>query len=476
MALSATLPPHLREEAQRIEGVARGFGLDFFPVVFEMLDAKDVNAIAAYGGFPVRYPSWRFGMDFERLEKGRTFGLSKIYELVINNDPTYAYLVRTNSDMEQKLVMAHVFGHADFFRNNMWFQPTERNMLDQMANHGTRLRRLVDEHGQDKLDVFLDRCLSLDNLVDPFLPLAEHLQRKKQPLESRTLVERARAQLDAFLAPPRGAVPGTPGAAPAAAPTGAMRPARTLPTYDVLGFLLERAPLEPWQREVLRVVRSEAYYFMPQRMTKIMNEGWASFWHSRILTSGVLGADEIVDFADCHSGATAAAGGQLNPYKLGIELFRCAEERGYDLLRLRRAHNDASFIDELVDESFAAKNQLFVYGRNARTGRTEVLDRDWREIKEKLLQDLSWGGLPQIELVEDDHEGRGELLLIHRHDGRDLQLAHAGETLKNLARLWQRPVHLLTLEEGQGRKLTCDGHAIRSSDASVPGEKKSEAS
>ncbi|MBK7877937.1 MAG: SpoVR family protein [Planctomycetes bacterium] len=218
-------------------------------------------------------------------------------------------------------------------------------------------------------------------------------------------------------------------------------------------------------------MRTEAYYFMPQRMTKIMNEGWASFWHSRILTSGVLDESEIVDFADCHSGATASATGQLNPYKLGIDLYRHAEEKGYDLFRLRRAHNDTSFLDELVDEEFARTSQLFLYGKNARTGRTEVLDRDWREIKEKLLQDLAWGGLPQIELIDADHEGRGELLLLHKHDGRDLQLAHAADTLKNVARLWKKNVHLVTLEEGQGKQLTCDGETIKVSDAVVPGAK-----
>ena len=122
-----TLTPRLLEQALLTETVARSNGLDFFEVVFEMLDAKDVNAVAAYGGFSVRYPSWRFGMDFERLQKGYEYGLSKIYELVINNDPTYAYLVRSNSLMEQKLVMAHVFGHADFFKNNVWFAPTERH-------------------------------------------------------------------------------------------------------------------------------------------------------------------------------------------------------------------------------------------------------------------------------------------------------------------------------------------------------------
>ncbi|MBK7877936.1 MAG: SpoVR family protein [Planctomycetes bacterium] len=224
MALSSSLSPKLREEARRIEDVARSFGLDFFPTIFEMLDAKDVNAIAAYGGFPVRYPSWRFGMDYERLEKSRSFGLSKIYELVINNDPTYAYLVRTNSDMEQKLVMAHVFGHADFFKHNQWFVPTQRNMLDQMANHGTRLRRVVDERGADTVDVFLDRALSIDNLVDPYLPLAQHLQRRK--LEAEPASPRARA------AQPRALLTRARGRRARSGP-----PARALPTFDVLGFL-----------------------------------------------------------------------------------------------------------------------------------------------------------------------------------------------------------------------------------------------
>lgn len=464
MAGGRSLTPALCEQARAIEAVARARGLDFFDVVFEMLDAKDVNAVAAYGGFPVRYPSWRFGMEYERLEKGYRYGLSKIYELVINNDPTYAYLVRTNSDMEQKLVMAHVFGHADFFKHNVWFQPTERHMLDWMANQGTRLRRSIDELGQDKVEIFLDRALSLDNLVDPFLPLREHLQKKKAEPERSGPVDRARRSLEAmFDAAQSHADPPSASAAP------------RLPTYDVMGFLVDRASVEPWQREILRMVRAEAYYFMPQRMTKIMNEGWASLWHSRILTGGVLDPSEIIDFADCHSGATAAGAGQLNPYKLGIELYRYAEEKGLDIFRLRRIHNDASFIDEIVDEEFATQNELFVFGKNSRTGRTEVLDRSWLQVKEKLLQELAWGGLPQIELVDDDHEGRGELLLMHHHDGRDLQLGHAGETLKSLAHLWQRPVHLLTLEEGQGRRLTSDGKQVKASEAALDTGKQTEA-
>ena len=458
MAKSKTLPPALADQAGTIESVAREAGLDFFDVHFEMLDAKDVNAIASYGGFPVRYPSWRFGMEYERMEKGRKYGLARIYELVINNDPTVAYLVRTNSAVEQKLVMAHVFGHADFFRHNVWYAPTDRKMLDRMADHGTRLRGLIDDLGQDRVETFLDRALSIESLVDPFLPLASHLRLGRAGEAMPRNPAPARQTLDDVLDAP------------------ARRSASSrIPTYDVIGFLAERAPLADWQKEILGIVRAEAYYFAPQRMTRIMNEGWASFWHSRILTGGVLDASELVDFADCHSGATAAVPGQLNPYKLGIDLYRAAEEKGMDLFRLRRIHNDASFVDELVDEAFAAKSELFVYGRNGRTGRTEVLERSFREVKEKLLQELAWGGLPQIELAEEDFEGKGELLLVHHHDGRDLELSSAGETLKGIAELWGAPAHLSTQEEGQGRRLTSDGKQVKVAEVHAGAPAKAEA-
>ncbi len=428
------LPHELALQAQHIERIARAFGLDFHEVRFELLAASDVNGIAAYGGFPVRYPSWRFGMEFERLDKSYAWGLSKIYELVINNDPVVAYLVSSNSLSEQKLVMAHVFGHADFFKHNGWFAGTDRHMLDTMAAHATCIRRTVDRVGLETVERFIDLALSLENLLDPYLPLREHLRRTKDP-----------------------SVPATSAAQCVA------------PTHDVLGYLALHAPLEDWQREIVALVRAEAYYFQPQRMTKIMNEGWASFWHSRMLTHGVLDASEIVDFADCHSGATAQAPGRLNPYKLGIELFRWAEERGDDIFRLRRMHNDVSLIDELMDEHFIERQQMFVYGRNARSGKTEVLDRDWKKIKAKLLADLAWGGLPRIELVGVD--AKRELVLLHHHDGRDLQLAKAQDTLRRLAELWNGPVSLETTDEGRKKRLCLRDGAFSVEDLAKPDER-----
>src|SRR5881394_3308488 len=138
------LPGELETERRRIETFAREYGLDFYDVEFEVLDYDQLNEVASYGGFPTRYPHWRFGMEYEELSKSYSYGLSKIYELVINNDPCYAYLMRSNAMTEQKLVMAHVYGHCDFFKNNNWFSQTNRKMMDDMANHGNRIRRYMD--------------------------------------------------------------------------------------------------------------------------------------------------------------------------------------------------------------------------------------------------------------------------------------------------------------------------------------------
>src|SRR5438309_6343134 len=151
-SLNRVLPPELAKAALEIKAHAKGYGLDFWDVVFEILDYDELNEVAAYGGFPTRYPHWRFGMEFEGLAKGYEYGLSKIYEMVINNDPCYAYLLEGNSLVDQKMVMAHVFGHCDFFKNNFYFSQTNRRMIDGMANHSARIRKHVERFGIEKIE------------------------------------------------------------------------------------------------------------------------------------------------------------------------------------------------------------------------------------------------------------------------------------------------------------------------------------
>src|SRR5271156_6880240 len=154
----AALPAYLHDIQREVEAHGRSYGLDFWGIEYEILDYKKMQEVAAFGGFPVRYPHWRFGMEFEHLTKSHIYGLSKIYEMVINNEPAYAYLLEGNSLVDQKMVMAHVYGHVDFFKNNYCFRSSDldtggrtvdpvrrpsgydpnRRWIDKMANHGSR--------------------------------------------------------------------------------------------------------------------------------------------------------------------------------------------------------------------------------------------------------------------------------------------------------------------------------------------------
>src|SRR5262245_26572894 len=200
------LTPELQRIKDEIKGYAIEYGLDFFETFFELLDFDELNEVASYGGFPTRYPHWRFGMEYEELSKGYQYGLQKIYELVINNDPCYAYLMACNALVDQKLVIAHVYGHSDFFKNNMWFGQTDRKMMDRLANHGVKIRRFVEKHGFEKVESFLDVALSLENLIDihaPFIRRRPEVRsgddREADPVEVKKF--RSKDYMDSFINP-----------------------------------------------------------------------------------------------------------------------------------------------------------------------------------------------------------------------------------------------------------------------------------
>jgi stage V sporulation protein R len=501
MNKSTNLPAYLFDVQREIEGYARGYGLDFFETIFEVLDYKRMNEVAAYGGFPTRYPHWRFGMEYEGLSKGYEYGLSKIYEMVINNDPCYAYLLEGNSLVDQKMVMAHVFGHCDFFKNNYYFSKTNRRMIDGMANHAARIRKHVERQGIEKIEGFVDVCLSLDNLIDPHSPFmarrtppkpVDNSGKEEPPTEIPKF--RAKSYMDKFINPPDFVAQQK---NKIEKEKERVKRFPESPERDVLLFLIEHAPLERWERDVLEVVRDEAYYFSPQGMTKIMNEGWATYWHSLIMTQKALSASEIVDYADHASGVTASAPGQLNPYKLGVELYRHVEDRWnkgrfgkeweecndmaarrhWDrrlglgrrkIFEVRKLYNDVTFIDEFFTEEFCRENKFFSFGFNERSGNWEIESREFKKVKEKLLFRLTNFGQPFIYVEDGNFENRGELLLRHQHEGTDLKMDHARDTLMGLSRVWKRPVNLLTRVEGKGRLLRFDGRDHSEKGADYP--------
>src|ERR1700733_2808851 len=202
----APFPDELLAAKKQIREQAHSYGLDFFNVIFEMCDYEQINQIAAYGGFPQRYPHWRFGSEYEGLRKRHHYGLGRIYEMVINNDPCYAYLQESNQLVDQKLVIAHVYGHSDFFKNNLWFGQTNRKMMDEMANHSTRIRRHIEKQGHDAVEKFLDICLSMEDLIDPhsmFLNRGPLEQKpEEQPRQEHVSKFKAKDYLDRWINPP----------------------------------------------------------------------------------------------------------------------------------------------------------------------------------------------------------------------------------------------------------------------------------
>jgi stage V sporulation protein R len=301
---NTNLPPDLRALKEEIEGYARNYGLDFYETIFEVIDADDLNEIAAYGGFPTRYPHWSFGMAYEELRKGYDYGLSKIYEMVINNDPCYAYLMRSNHTVDQKLVMAHVFGHCDFFKNNSYFGHTNRKMMDEMANHGARVRRYAEKYGEDEVETFMDKCMSIDDLID----VHSTAIRRREPVSRydfapepdsddalRATRFKSKDYMDDYINPR--AVLKAEEDERRKLKEQASRSFPEHPEKDVLLFLIEHAPLKGWQRDVLEIVRDEAYYFAPQGQTKIINEGWACADFNTLIytSSGLLRLGELVE-------------------------------------------------------------------------------------------------------------------------------------------------------------------------------------
>jgi len=484
--IGTSIPSYLVKAKEDIKKIAISYGLDFFETIFEYIDYKQVNEVASYGGFPTRYPHWRFGMEYARMSKSYEYGLHKIYEMVINNDPCYAYLLRSNSIVDQKLVIAHVYAHCDFFKNNLYFSNTNRKMIDEVANHGIRISRYIDSLGIDVVERFIDACLSLDNLIDYQASKIKMNTNEGYKVEDDEFIVhkiKSKEYMDKYINPKSFLD------AQKNKVEESKRQVKKIPhkpERDILLFLLEYAPLDNWQKDILSIIREEAYYFAPQGQTKIMNEGWASYWHSKIMTQKVLRDSEIIDFADHHSGTVAMAPGQMNPYKIGLELFKDIEERwnkgqfgkdyeecddikiknawdkninlGRDkIFEVRKIYNDVNFLDTFLTREFCEKFKLFTFDVNKKTNNWEISSRDFNKIKQKLLFQLTNFGQPFIFVEDANYNNKGELLLEHRHEGVDIKLSETRKVLENLNFIWNRPVNLSTVYKEKASIFVFDG-------------------
>lgn len=453
--------------ANDIAQVARGMGLDFYPVNFEIVPAETLYTFGAYG-MPVRFTHWSFGKAFYKMKTQYDLNLSRIYELVINTNPAYAFLLEGNRLTQNKLVIGHVYAHVDFFKNNRYFLRTPKDMVERMAAHADKLRDYESQYGRELVERTLDAVLAIQEHVDYRYHIGTKDKMKNVP--NINIPSRDGGHVCSGNA---SATAGNHSCGGACAKKEnskvefQKRIKRTsLPYEDLWGDLLERecicipqpeyedlllyimkfAPgLEEWQRDIVSIVREESLYFYPQIETKIINEGWATFWHARIMHELDLTDAESLEFALMHSQVVQPSRMGLNPYYLGVKIWESLAKVKSDdeLFEIRETENDLSFIRNHLNRDLVEELNLFNFRKVG--AHWQVTANEWEKVRDNLVQQLTNGGHPRIVVVEGDYEGKGSLYLKHRHEGIDLDITYLEKTLTLVQFLWGKAVALETV-------------------------------
>lgn len=457
----------LEEALEKISEKAKEYGLDFYDMYFEICPADIIYTFGAYG-MPTRFSHWTFGKAYHKMKTQYDYNLGRIYEMVINSNPCYAFLLEGNSPIQNKLVMAHVLGHCDFFKNNAYFKNTSRDMVESMAAAADRFRGYEFKYGHAKVESFIDAVISIQEHVEPRLLIKEKKpekeQEKKKGCHSRlpetpyddlwSLDEAHKCDCDSCEQTKR---------FPSA------------PEKDLMMFIVQHSKeLEDWQRDVMSVIRQEMLYFWPQMETKIMNEGWASYWHLRIMREIDLDESEAIEFAKMHSGIIQTSRTRLNPYTLGLKIFEDIEKRWdtptpeekekygrtggegkQKIFEVRATENDISFLRNYLTKELVEEMDMYLYKKIGYDWK--IVDKDWEKVRDGLVTSLTNCGYPYIDVHDGDFNKRGELFLKHNFEGTELDVFYVEKTLPHVHTLWGRPVHLETVLDHKPVLFTYNG-------------------
>ncbi|KPU46106.1 SpoVR family protein [Oxobacter pfennigii] len=404
---------------ETIEGAAKDFGLLFYPQEFEIIGHKEMIGYEAYVGMPSRYPHWSFGKSFERTESLYKYNLTGLpYEMVINSDPCLAYLMKDNTLLLQILTIAHVYGHNDFFKNNRLFKEGTRASytLEMFKNNAGMVREYINDPsiGYDEVEKVLNAAHAVRFQVNRVVGIAKmpHPGVKNEASED-----------------------------------------------DLMGFIMAYGNLTEWQKNILNVVRKETLYFIPQIETKIMNEGWASYWHYKILNMLNLPNSLHIEFIKRHNDVIRPAMGRINPYHLGFEMYKDIEKRyGIEkIFEIRMLERDDSFIRRYLTKDLCHDLNLFQYIKEDDDYFVDEISDDsgWQKIRNTLCSNSGMGMMPDIK-VDSISKHNNALVLNHIHEGRDLNSAYTEATLKHIYDLWGYPIQLNTKLKHKNIQYFCD--------------------
>lgn len=390
---------------KQIEELAYEEGLSFYPQIFNLVSNEDMTAYEVYSGMSFRYPHWSFGKAYERKKVLNRYNIGGItYELVINTNPCIAYLVKGNTLLMQILNMAHVLGHNDFFKNNRLFTSgtDADSALEMFRNHAERIRGYISDSkiGYEKVERVIDAAHAI------------RFQIGKTPL--------------------------------------------SMPDCDLLTFIVNHGRLEDWQKDILNIIKEETIYFIPQIETKIINEGWACYWHRVLLNKLKMPQELKFEFFVRHNQVVRPYEEYINPYYLGVKIFEFIE-KSYSrrkIFEVRAIERDESFIRRYLTKELIRELKLYEYKKQGNEYVvTQIADEEgWKKIRDTIAQSVGMGAVPCV-LAADCIKKDNTLILEHVYDGRELEQNYAAETLKHIADLWGGKVILNTVSDGKKKTI-----------------------
>lgn len=418
---------------EKIIEVALDMGLDWHPIDYEIIDYQEMLGAMAYVGLPTHYRHWSYGKEYERTHTLYNMGQTGLpYEMIINSNPSIAYLMRENALYIHLLTMAHCVGHSDFFKQNRMFADTNPdNIIDTFKSSAKYVRKLIEDPsiGIDKVEKILDAAHSIKYQV-PRFPGIKYKTRAEQ-IE----LERGKMQKNDKYQPNLNRLP-------------------LSPEYNVLRFVAEHSKhLEEWERNLILIVEENSKYFIPQALTKVMNEGWACTIHYKIINELSLPDSLHLPFIKLHNQVVRPHLGQLNPYHLGFKLFeKIIEEGGMEeAMLIRECHNDISFLRFYLDEDFMREQNYFSYSFKKKHKAITIDDisnaEGWESVRDELIRNVGLNRVPVVYV--DEVEKDNTLCLVHEHDGRDLDLTYARRVFEFLRTLWGDEVKLISLVENE---------------------------
>lgn len=444
----------LEQWNKRIEELVQKSGLQCYAQEFELVSYENMTAYEAYSGMPSHYPHWSYGKAYERIRTLNKYNLTGLpYEMVINSNPCIAYLMKDNSLLLQILTMAHVYAHNDFFRNNRLFKTGTRAdyTIEMFKNHAARVREYIRDPsiGYARVEKVLDAAHALRFQCARTIG-ARRLDygETKNRLKNRDVGQENDFPL---LCPP----------SHAEIPEQELKRIPPEPEEDILFFVGTYGRLSEWEKDIIDIVREETQYFIPQIETKIMNEGWASYWHYKLLNQLELPQQLYFEFLRRHNQVIKPFEGSINPYFLGFKIFESIErsnpENPQKIFEARELERDGSFIRRYLTKELLSELNIYEYVKEGNEYVvSEVADEEgWMKIRDTVAETSGLGNVPVIRVTEWNQQDR-TLLLEHMHDGRDLELQYANETLKHLVDLWEGRVMLNTVVEDRKRTILCD--------------------